>query len=123
MACKLGLHTSGGKVEIPYLFNNKKKSNLLSPLLSSIPEFWTVIPVSLQRVHLDIQVGEHAINYEQVATKDKLSDLQLRVRQLLDQVEQITKEQNFQRVSAVERRSELGLLRFPFVQLCAPVFT
>merc|ERR1712098_508802 len=31
------------------------------------------------------------------AQKEKLSELQLRVRQLLDQVEQITKEQNYQR--------------------------
>ena len=52
-----------------------------------------------QRVHLDINVGEHAINYADVAQKEKLSELQLRVRQLLDQVEQITKEQNYQRVS------------------------
>lgn len=51
-----------------------------------------------QRVHLDIQVGEHAIDYANVAQKEKLSELQLRVRQLLDQVEQITKEQNYQRV-------------------------
>ena len=38
------------------------------------------------RVHLDIQVGEHAIDYANVAQKEKLSELQLRVRQLLDQV-------------------------------------
>ncbi|KAI1730093.1 hypothetical protein Ddc_02772 [Ditylenchus destructor] len=49
------------------------------------------------RVHLDIQVGEHAQDYQQVAAKDKLNELQLRIRQLLDQVEQITKEQNYQR--------------------------
>ncbi|XP_052226780.1 transmembrane emp24 domain-containing protein 4-like isoform X1 [Dreissena polymorpha] len=49
------------------------------------------------RVHLDIQVGEHAVDYQQIQAKDKLSELQLRVRQLLDQVEQITKEQNYQR--------------------------
>ena len=49
------------------------------------------------RVHLDIQVGEHAIDYSSIAQKEKLSELQLRVRQLLDQVEQITKEQNYQR--------------------------
>uniref|UniRef100_A0A7E4W4V2 GOLD domain-containing protein n=1 Tax=Panagrellus redivivus TaxID=6233 RepID=A0A7E4W4V2_PANRE len=49
------------------------------------------------RVHLDIQVGEHAQDYEQVAQKDKLNELQLRIRQLLDQVDQITKEQNYQR--------------------------
>jgi len=49
------------------------------------------------RVHLDIQVGEHAIDYASLAQKEKLTELQLRVRQLLDQVEQITKEQNYQR--------------------------
>jgi len=49
------------------------------------------------RVHLDIQVGEHAVNYGEVVQKEKLSELQLRIRQLLDQVEQITKEQNYQR--------------------------
>ncbi|KAL1505369.1 hypothetical protein ABEB36_004952 [Hypothenemus hampei] len=49
------------------------------------------------RVHLDIQVGEHAINYGEVVQKEKMSELQLRIRQLLDQVDQITKEQNYQR--------------------------
>uniref|UniRef100_V9KCZ6 Transmembrane emp24 domain-containing protein 9-like protein n=2 Tax=Callorhinchus milii TaxID=7868 RepID=V9KCZ6_CALMI len=49
------------------------------------------------RVHLDIQVGEHANDYEQIAAKDKLSELQLRVRQLIEQAEQIQKEQNYQR--------------------------
>jgi hypothetical protein len=42
-------------------------------------------------------VGEHAQDYEKVAAKDKLNELQLRIRQLLDQVEQIMKEQNYQR--------------------------
>ena len=50
------------------------------------------------RVHLDIEVGEHAIDYNELAGKEKLTELQLRVRQLLDQVEQISKEQNYQRV-------------------------
>ncbi|XP_028309729.1 transmembrane emp24 domain-containing protein 4 [Gouania willdenowi] len=49
------------------------------------------------RVHLDVQVGEHTNNYPEIAAKDKLSELQLRARQLLDQVEQIQKEQNYQR--------------------------
>lgn len=53
----------------------------------------------LQRVHLDIQVGEHANNYAEIAAKDKLTELQLRVRQLVEQVDQIQKEQNYQRVS------------------------
>lgn len=55
----------------------------------------------LQRIHLDIQVGDQAIDYAQVAQKEKLSDLQLRIRQLVEQVEQITKEQSYQRVSIV----------------------
>lgn len=49
------------------------------------------------RVHLDIQVGDQAIDYANVAQKEKLSELQLRIRQLLDQVETISKEQNYQR--------------------------
>ncbi|XP_028035567.1 transmembrane emp24 domain-containing protein eca [Bombyx mandarina] len=49
------------------------------------------------RVHLDIQVGEHAVDYANVAQKEKLTELQLRIRQLLDQVHQITKEQAYQR--------------------------
>uniref|UniRef100_A0A069DXF1 Putative emp24/gp25l/p24 family of membrane trafficking n=1 Tax=Panstrongylus megistus TaxID=65343 RepID=A0A069DXF1_9HEMI len=49
------------------------------------------------RVHLNIQVGEHTIDYANVAQKEKLNNLQLRMRQLLDQVDAITKEQNYQR--------------------------
>lgn len=49
------------------------------------------------RVHLDIQVGENTIDYANIAQKEKLTELQLRIRKLLDQVEQITKEQNYQR--------------------------
>lgn len=60
---------------------------------------WCVLtPCAPQRVHLDIQVGEHTNNYPEIAAKDKLTELQLRARQLLDQVEQIQKEQNYQRV-------------------------
>ncbi|CAH1258409.1 TMED9 [Branchiostoma lanceolatum] len=58
---------------------------------------WGLFAGGKLRVHLDIQVGEHAIDYSQIAAKDKLTELQLRVRQLLDQVEQIQKEQNYQR--------------------------
>lgn len=49
-------------------------------------------------MHFDIQVGDQAIDYAQVAQKEKLTELQTRIRQLLDQVDQITKEQNYQRV-------------------------
>lgn len=56
---------------------------------------------SPQRIHLDISVGEHANDYQEIAAKDKLTELQLRIRQLLDQVEQISKEQNYQRVGCI----------------------
>ena len=69
---------------------------------------WWINFYLLQRVHLDIQVGEHAVDYAHVAQKEKLSELQLRVRQLLDQVEQITKEQNYQRVSRLHLWTLLG---------------
>ena len=52
----------------------------------------------IQRVHLEISIGESAIDYAQVAAKEKLGELQLRIRQLIDQIEQITKEQSYQRV-------------------------
>lgn len=64
-----------------------------------------------QRVHLDIQVGEHANDYAEIAAKDKLSELQLRVRQLVEQVEQIQKEQNYQRVSEWAQGSPPAQLR------------
>ncbi|XP_030571763.1 transmembrane emp24 domain-containing protein eca-like isoform X2 [Drosophila novamexicana] len=49
------------------------------------------------RVHLDIQVGKHAIDYVNVAQKEKLDKMQLRILQLLNQAEQIRKEQNYYR--------------------------
>ncbi|VDP86737.1 unnamed protein product [Echinostoma caproni] len=50
------------------------------------------------RVHLDFAVGEQAINYGEIATKDRLNEFELRIRQLQDQVQSIAKDQNYQRV-------------------------
>jgi len=58
---------------------------------------WSLFSGGKLRVHLEILVGEHANDYEEIAAKDKLTELQLRMRQLLDQVDQITKEQSYQR--------------------------
>jgi hypothetical protein len=69
----------------------------------------------MQRVHLDISIGEHAVDYAQIAAKEKLDELQLRVRQLLDQVEQITKEQAYQRVSNQLRYLDVHYNRAAFV--------
>ncbi|XP_039262460.1 transmembrane emp24 domain-containing protein 4-like [Styela clava] len=58
---------------------------------------WALFAGGKLRVHLDILVGEHTNDYSEIAAKDKLTELQLRVRQLLDQVQQIQKEQDYQR--------------------------
>ena len=42
-------------------------------------------------------MGESAQDYQKIASNEKLTQLQLRVRQLQDQVIQIQKEQNYQR--------------------------
>jgi len=65
--------------------------------LSSNSTAWSLFAGGKLRVHLEVLVGEHANDYAEIAAKDKLSELQLRIRQLLDQVDQITKEQNYQR--------------------------
>lgn len=49
------------------------------------------------RVHLDIKIGEHAMDYADIAEKEKYTQLQLRIRQLQDQVEQVMKELGYQR--------------------------
>ncbi|KFD57503.1 hypothetical protein M514_01606 [Trichuris suis] len=49
------------------------------------------------RVDFNVQVGDHAQDYAKIAVKERLNDLQLRIRQLIDQVDQMTKEQNYQR--------------------------
>lgn len=61
-------------------------------------------------------MGEHANDYAEIAAKDKLSELQLRVRQLVEQVEQIQKEQNYQRVSGSVRSGGLLPRSCPLAQ-------
>lgn len=50
-------------------------------------------------------MGESANDYKKIATNEKLTQLQLRVRQLMDQVTQIQKEQNYQRFREERFRS------------------
>ncbi|VDN09959.1 unnamed protein product [Dibothriocephalus latus] len=64
--------------------------------LSSNSSSW--VGKQILRVSLELAVGDHALNYKEIATKEKLNDIQLRVRQLLDQVTMLSKDQDFQRV-------------------------
>ena len=75
------------------------KAHIVCLICSFCPGSDAACPAGRQRVHLDISVGDQAVDYAVVAKREKLTELQLRVRQLLDQVEQISKEQNYQRVS------------------------
>ncbi|VDO07143.1 unnamed protein product [Rodentolepis nana] len=52
---------------------------------------------TLLRVSLDIGIGGHGTDYKEVASKEKLNDIELRIRQLLDQVAMLAKDQDFQR--------------------------
>ncbi|ODM98917.1 Transmembrane emp24 domain-containing protein 4 [Orchesella cincta] len=50
------------------------------------------------RIHLRLNVGRHAVDYDVVKQKEKLTSVQLRIRKLLDLAEQIVKEQEYQRL-------------------------
>ncbi|KAH8294833.1 hypothetical protein KR018_003506 [Drosophila ironensis] len=52
---------------------------------------------STLRLHLDIRVGAKAIDYKEILQKNRMDEMGLRVRQLLDQADQIQKQQNYQR--------------------------
>jgi len=66
---------------------------------------WKLLAHERMKIHLDLQVGEGAVDYKKVASSEKLTQLQLRVRQLMDQVTQIQKEQNYQRFREERFRS------------------
>lgn len=47
---------------------------------------------------MDMQLGEHTNDYTELVANDKLTLLHLRLQQLVEQVEKIQKEQEYQRV-------------------------
>lgn len=52
-----------------------------------------------QRIHLDIRVGEHDLDAAIAQAKDKVNEVSFKLEHLIEQIEQIVKEQNHQRVS------------------------
>lgn len=50
------------------------------------------------KVHLSIRVGEEATDYKEIQNREKYTELQMRMLQLKEQVEQINKEQAYQRL-------------------------
>uniref|UniRef100_A0A8I3W246 GOLD domain-containing protein n=1 Tax=Callithrix jacchus TaxID=9483 RepID=A0A8I3W246_CALJA len=51
------------------------------------------------RIHLDIRVGEHDLDAAIAQAKDKVNELTFELEHLIEQIKQIIKEQNYQRVS------------------------
>lgn len=47
---------------------------------------------------MDMQLGEHTNDHTELAANDKLTLLHLRIQRLVEQVEKIQKEQEYQRV-------------------------
>ena len=53
---------------------------------------------SWQRVHFKLNVGEDVEDYKRVQEKERLTELQVEVRKLIDKANKIKKEQDYQRV-------------------------
>ena len=49
------------------------------------------------RIYLDLRVGEQSVDYEKVAKKEQLTQVETRLYQLIAQVKQIANEQAYQR--------------------------
>ncbi|XP_004847511.1 transmembrane emp24 domain-containing protein 11-like [Heterocephalus glaber] len=49
------------------------------------------------RIHLDIRVGEHDLDAAIAQAKDKVNEVTFKLEHLIEQIEQILKEQNYQR--------------------------
>ncbi|XP_051276139.1 transmembrane emp24 domain-containing protein 9 [Dicentrarchus labrax] len=75
----------------------------------------------LLAVHLHIRAGERTNNYTEIAAKYRLTELELRVQQLREQVEQILLELNYQRLREerfreVDHRTNMWIFWWPVVR-------
>ncbi|XP_032348081.1 transmembrane emp24 domain-containing protein 11 isoform X2 [Camelus ferus] len=59
--------------------------------------FVAVTTYNDERIHLDIRVGEHDLDAAIAQAKDKVNEVSFKLEHLIEQIEQIIKEQNYQR--------------------------
>ncbi|XP_068797138.1 transmembrane emp24 domain-containing protein 11 isoform X2 [Struthio camelus] len=59
--------------------------------------FVTVTTPSAERIHLDIRVGEHFLDEAIAQAKDKVNEVNFRMEHLIEQIQHISKEQNYER--------------------------
>lgn len=52
-----------------------------------------------QKVHLDVQMGEHTIDPIAAEAKDTMNAMEYNLQHLIDQMHYISRQQHFQRVS------------------------
>lgn len=52
----------------------------------------------LQRIHLDIRVGEHFLDESAIQAKDKVNEVNVRLENLIEQIHHVTREQDYERV-------------------------
>ncbi|XP_072251274.1 transmembrane emp24 domain-containing protein 9-like [Leuresthes tenuis] len=72
-------------------------------------------------VHLNIRVGERTNNYTEINIQNRLTELQLRVRQLSEQVQQIQSELNYDKIrkehfSTVSHNTNMWIFWWPVVR-------
>lgn len=81
----------------------------------------------LLTVQLDIRSGEQTNNYTEIAAREKLTELRVRIRQLAEQVQQIQKEQEYQRLREkrfreVDHNTNMWIFWWPVVRSLYVVF-
>ncbi|XP_012951785.1 transmembrane emp24 domain-containing protein 11-like isoform X2 [Anas acuta] len=59
--------------------------------------FVTVRTPSDERIHLDIRVGEHFLDETVIQAKDKVNEVNFRLEHLMEQIQHVSKEQNYER--------------------------
>lgn len=57
------------------------------------------VSIAVQKLHLDIQMGEHPIDPNTEKTKDNMEALENSLKYLIDQMTYITRQQAYQRVN------------------------
>lgn len=84
------------------------------------------------RVDLSLEVGEGALNYEEIAKKEHLTELETEIRRLTDKARDIVREQAYQREREIQFRktseTTAGRLQYwsafqSFVVLSSAAFT
>ncbi|XP_076806246.1 transmembrane emp24 domain-containing protein 4-like [Clavelina lepadiformis] len=65
--------------------------------LSSNTSDWSRSSANMIRVFLDLKIGEHVTDYKEMAEKEKVSNLEVRIQELIDQLINIQQEQEYHR--------------------------